>query len=196
MRESGSSSTNPPAVPVRHRFTVEQFHRMAETGVLDPQVRVELIDGEIIEMTPIGAGHAGTVTRATGVFSRGLGGRAEVSVQNPVILDGTSEPQPDLVLLRPKPSSYTDAHPVPEDIFLVVEVSDTTLLYDRNIKLPRYAAAGVREVWIIDLGARTVEVCRRPHSGNYTERRILHKGESLSVEALPGWEGLVEDFLV
>jgi hypothetical protein len=156
---------------LRRRFTVDDYYRMAQAGILSEDDRVELIEGEIIQMTGIGSRHANTVTQLTMLFATRLAGRAVVSVQNPVRLSFYTEPQPDVVLLRPR--SYADAHPRPEDVFLLVEVSDTTLPYDRDVKLPLYARAGVREVWIVDLEAEAIHIYRAPaeHGFTVTEHR-------------------------
>lgn len=135
----------------RRRFTVDEYHRMAEAGILGEDDRVELLDGEIVEMTPIGPRHAGGVNRLTRLFTTRLGARAIVTVQNPVVLGVRWEPQPDLAILRPRPDFYSTAHARPEDILLIVEVAETSGEADRRVKVPGYAAAGVPETWRVDL---------------------------------------------
>src|SRR5438552_5474421 len=145
-------------VQAEHRFTVADYHRMAETGVLKPAARVELLDGRIIDMAPIGPFHGGSVNRLIRLFSKFANGRWLVSAQNPVHLDEFSEPQPDLMLLKPAADDYTSRHPRPDDVLLLVEVADTTLAFDREEKLPIYACAGISEVWILNLSARQIEI--------------------------------------
>jgi Uma2 family endonuclease len=172
-RDSGTSLA-------RHVFTVDEFHRMAEAGVLTEEDRVELIEGEVLEMAPIGPEHGGTVNVMTALFGRALGSRALLSVQNPLVLDDHSEPEPDLMLLRPREDCDARAHPRPGDVLLLVEVADESLERDRELKLPRYAAAGVPEVWIVDLAGRRVELCRQPESGAYASRTIRGPGASIA----------------
>src|SRR5207247_3212709 len=145
-------------MPLAHRrFTVDEYYRMAETGILAEDDRVELLDGEIVEMSPIGPRHAATVTRLDHLFNRLVGDRAIVRAQNPVRLDGYSEPEPDIALVTPRADFYRAEHPTPRDILLIVEVADTSLRYDRHTKLPGYARAGVPEAWLVDLTADRVE---------------------------------------
>ena len=132
-------------------FTVDEYYRMAEAGILGAEDRVELIDGEIIQMSAIGHRHLGCVNRANTLFIESFGRRAVVSPQNPILLSIWTEPQPDLVVLKSRKDFYASKKPEPADALLVVEVADTSLSYDRDVKLPRYAAAGVPEVWIEDL---------------------------------------------
>ncbi len=141
----------PSAMATRYRFTVEDYHKMAEVDILGEDDRVELIDGEIIEMAPIGRLHAVCVVRLTDLFGETLRRRAIVWAQNPIGLGERSEPQPDLALLRWRPNFYADADPRPEDVLLIIEVADTSLAYDRDIKVPLYARAGIPEVWLVDL---------------------------------------------
>ena len=135
-------------------------------------------------MAPIGPGHSGHTMRLTSLFTSRLGGRVIVSVQNPIILSRYGEPQPDVVLLRPRPDCYTTSHPTPGDVLLVVEVSDTTLAYDRDVKVPLYAAAGILEVWLVDLQGRRVLVYRQPVDGTYRDVRGVEQG-TLSPVAFP-----------
>jgi Uma2 family endonuclease len=169
----------------KRRFTVDEYHRMAEVGILTEKDRVELIDGEIVEMAPIGAQHASVVKRLNALLTGRLGTRAIVGVQDPVELSRESEPQPDVVLLRPTPDFYAAGHPEPVDTLLLIEVADTSLTYDRGVKLPRYAAAGIPEVWIVDLGAEAVETCRTPSPDGYRDLVRVPRGGSLSPIAFP-----------
>ncbi len=173
-----------PAEVVRHRFTVEEYHKMAEAGLLSEDDRVELIDGEIVEMTPIGWRHANCVNDLNMLLARFAQGRYVASVQNPLTISEHGEPQPDLVLLKRRPRGRL---PNPEDVALVIEVSDTTLAYDRDVKLPRYARAGIPEVWIVDLEGRRVESHWAPSAEGYGVSREFGPGEqvhSASVEDL------------
>ncbi len=169
----------------KRRFTVAEYHRMAEVGILTEKDRVELIDGEIVEMTPIGPRHASVVKRLTALLTSRLGARTIVSVQDPVQLSKESEPQPDVVLLRPSSDFYAEGHPEPVDTLLLIEVADTSLPYDRGVKLPRYAAAGVPEVWIVDLADEAVEVYRAPAPEDYRQTVRIPRGGSLSPAAFP-----------
>ena len=143
----------------RHRFTVEEYHKMGEAGIFGEDDRVELIDGEVVEMTPIGWRHANCVNDLNMLLVRFAGERYVVSVQNPLTISEHGEPQPDLVLLKRRPHGRL---PAPGDVALVIEVSDTTLSYDRDVKLPRYGRAGLAEVWIVDLEGRRVELHSAP----------------------------------
>lgn len=167
------------------RFTADEYHRMGEVGILTEDDRVELIDGEIVEMTPIGAAHARCVMFLNEVFVRRLAGRAVVSPQNSIRLGRHTEPQPDVILLRPPLDRYAHRIPEPGDALLVIEVADTSQVRDRQVKLPRYAAAGIPEVWIVDLDAGTVEVYRAPAPTSYTESRRLARGQDLASAAFP-----------
>jgi Uma2 family endonuclease len=143
----------------RRRFTTAEYARMAEVGVLGEDDRLELIDGEILELAPIGSAHAACVRRMTGLFARLLSERVQVSIQNPIDLDEHTQPQPDLVLLLPRNDFYATGHPTAADILLLVEVAETSDEYDRQIKVPLYARHGINEVWLVDLRGRRVFVC-------------------------------------
>ena len=164
----------------RGPFTVADYHRMAETGVLRPDARVELLDGQVIEMSPIGSRHAGTVIRVERAFGRAAGVLATVSTQNPVVLDEHSEPQPDVAVLKPRPDDYTSRHPRPADVLLLVEVADTGLEKDREVKIPLYALSGIPEVWLVDLEAGVVEIYREPGEEGYASPRKAFRGETLT----------------
>lgn len=153
---------------------------MAETGILGEDDRVELIEGEIIEMTPIGSPHAGCVAYLTELFIRGAEGRATVIVQSPLRLDRHTEPQPDLMLARRRDDFYRERHPGPDDVLLLVEVADTSGRYDRGVKLPLYANAGIPEVWIIDLAQHRLEAYRLPSPDGYGEVRELGTGDRVA----------------
>jgi Uma2 family endonuclease len=159
--------------PRPHRLTVDEYYRMAEVGLLPPDARVELIEGEIIDMAPIGSRHAAAVDFLAERFFRAVGGSAHVRVQGPVRLGPHSEPQPDLALLRPRAHRYADSHPTAADVLLLVEVSDATLRYDRETKASLYARHGVPELWIVDLAHRQLHVYRDPRRGEYADRSIV-----------------------
>lgn len=158
-------ATIPVAAPSRHVISVDAFHRMGEAGILAPADRVELIDGEIIDMSPIGVLHAAIVARLASYCSQTLGGAAVVWCQNPLRLDDISEPEPDLAILRPRADFYMTAHPGPADVLLVIEVADTSLAYDLGTKVPLYARHGIPEVWVIDAATRLTRVFRQPVGG-------------------------------
>ena len=177
----------------RWRFTVHDYHRMGEAGILHEDDRVELIEGEIVEMAAIGTRHFSCVNRLTRLLVMGVGEEAVVSVQNPVRLNEQTEPQPDITMIRPR--DYTQSLPVPEDVLLLVEVSDTTLAYDRDVKLPLYARAGIGEVWIVNLPARTIEQYTDPSCDRY--RCVDHKrgGQKLQPAALADLAPTVDEIL-
>lgn len=172
-------------VPARRAFTTDEYHRMGETGILTEDDRVELIEGEIFSMTPIGTPHASTVDRLNALFSARLGSRAIVRVQGPVVLNRHSEPQPDLMLLKPRDDFYAKRHPRPADVLLAVEVMESSAGYDRGVKFPLYARTGVVEVWLVDLGAGVVTVGRRPALRGYREVLALAPGARLAPAAFP-----------
>jgi Uma2 family endonuclease len=166
-------------------FTVAEYNRMGEVGIFTEDDRVELIEGEIVEMSPIGRRHAACVGRLTNLFSRLPAEKAIVWVQNPVVLDDYAEPQPDVTLLRRREDFYERALPTPGDVLLIVEVADTTLDYDRQIKVPLYARAGISEVWVVNLVDEQVEVYTRPADGAYRSVSQHGRGEALnSADAL------------
>jgi Uma2 family endonuclease len=175
-----------PRAPTRHRLDVDAYYKVAEAGILTDPHRVELIDGEIIDMAAIGSPHAAVTNRLARLFARGLSDEvALVNAQSPLRLDAYNEPEPDLMLLRPHPDGYRASHPGAADVFLLVEVSETSLAYDRNTKLSLYARFGVPEVWIVDLVGGAVEVYREPKEGAYGSRERL-TGGPLAPALVPG----------
>lgn len=169
----------------RHRLMVSEYLRMGEAGILAPDARVELIEGEIFDMAPIGSLHAGTVTRLGRMLERAVGDTALVYIQNPVVLSNYSAPQPDLALLRPREDFYTTSHPGPLDVLLLIEVADTTLHDDREVKASLYATHGVPEYWIVDLEGKGVHVFREPQSGRYRQTFTATGPEVLVPVRLP-----------
>ncbi|MAT65375.1 MAG: hypothetical protein CMN57_06995 [Gammaproteobacteria bacterium] len=180
--------TSAPDTPQRHRLNVEDYHRMAEAGILGEDARVELIEGEIIDMTPIGSRHAAAVKRLIHILSLGVGDAAIVSAQDPIILDPHSEPQPDLALLRPRADYYAAAHPRPADVLLVIEVADSSLAYDRDIKLPLYARAGIPEAWLVDIEAGSLICFIDPAADGYRHAGVVKELNTVRITALPGLE--------
>ena len=166
-------------------FTAEEYHALGEAGILAEDDRVELIDGQIIAMSPIGSHHVAVVNRLNLLFVSRVGAAAITSVQNPVQLSDRSEPEPDVTLLRPRADFYANGLPGPEDVLLLVEVADATLAFDREVKLPRYAAAGIPEVWIVAPKEDQVDVYRRPGPDGYAERTVLGREDQATIEALP-----------
>jgi Uma2 family endonuclease len=166
-------------VPAPHRkITVEEYHRMAEMGILGADERVELIEGELIDMPPIGPVHAGLANRLIRFFAPRLHDRATVSVGNPIRAGRHSEPQPDFALLRYRADDYASALPLPEDVLLAVEIADTTVKSDRRIKKPLYARHGIPEYWIVNLPHRQIEVHLDPdpEQSRYRETRTYSTG--------------------
>jgi len=158
---------------------------MAETGVLPPGARVELLNGEIIDMSPIGPFHGGVVGRLDRLFNKLSNDRWLVLSQSPLHLDDHSEPEPDCMLLKPAPDEYTTRHPRPDDVLLLVEVSDTSVELDQEEKLPLYGRAGIVEVWLVNLVDQTIEVYRDPHFAGYGVKAILHAGDKAHPQAFP-----------
>jgi Uma2 family endonuclease len=179
----------------RRRFTVKEYHQMADAGILTEDDRIELIEGEIIEMSPIGPVHSGDVDRLAELFFRTFADVAQVRVQNPIVLSDDTEPQPDVTLLRRRPDYYTSGLPGPDDVFLVVEIADTSLAYDRRVKMALYAGSGIVEYWLIDLNSETVAVYRDPGPEGYGTTRVARRGERLAPAAFPDRELTVEALL-
>jgi Uma2 family endonuclease len=173
-------------VPLKHRcFTVADFHRMGEAGILGEDERLELIEGEIIEMTPIGSPHGGRIKRLIRLLTQAVGEQAIVAVQDPVVLGEHSEPEPDLALLRPRADFYTNSHPQASDVLLLIEVADSSLRTDCDIKVPLYARYGVPEVWIVAIGKRQVLRFALPDQGDYQVRETIHLSRPTPLPGLP-----------
>ncbi|MBV9790991.1 MAG: Uma2 family endonuclease [Chloroflexi bacterium] len=179
----------------RRQFNVAEYHRMAEVGILCEDDRVELLDGEIWQMSPIGSRHAACVDRLNRLLSRRAEDDTIVRVQSPIQLDDYSEPQPDLALLRMQPDFYAEALPTAGDVLLMIEVADTSLEYDRRLKLPRYAQAGIPEVWLVDLNEHSVRVYTQPFEDGYRVIQQLHPGQSVSATRIAGLAVAVNDML-
>ncbi len=171
--------------PQRRKLSADEFERMGQTGILGPDARVELIEGEMIKMAPIGSRHASAVSFLSAHFFRAVGDAALVWIQSPLRLSDDSEPQPDLMLLRPSPDRYRSTLPRPEDVLLLIEVADTTLVFDRETKLPLYASQGIQEVWILDVDGKQLEIYREPGAGGYRRKLQRRETESIAPAALP-----------
>lgn len=170
---------------LKRLFTVEEFHRMTDVGILTERDRVELIEGEILQMAAIGTRHASCVNRLNQGFSQQLGNQVIIAVQNPVELGPFSEPQPDIALLQWRDDFYESRHPQPEDILLIVEVADTTIETDRQLKIPLYARNGILEVWLVNLNQNCIEVYREPAAPGYQQIQIYQPTQSITIQAFP-----------
>jgi Uma2 family endonuclease len=171
-----------PAWVPRRKLTVTDYHRMGEAGVFAENERVELLNGELIAMAPVGSGHSGTVNRLNRLLVRLSGDNGIVAVQNPIRLDNFSEPQPDFAVLRPRADDYMQSTPEPNDVLLVIEVAEASLRYDRNVKRAAYARAGVQEYWIVDLFNRQMEVCRSPNGDQCGEITIFGRDATVTLQ--------------
>ena len=172
-----------PTAPVRHKLTVADYHKIAEAGILTEDDRVELIDGELIDMAPIGSPHADYVDRLNLMLASQSGGQFRLRIQNPVQLGDYNEPEPDIVIAQNR--SYLEAHPGPQDVLLLIEVADTTLKYDRDIKIPLYARCGIPEVWLIDLQKKRLEIHRQPSQEGYRQILLPANTEPVSPLLVP-----------
>jgi Uma2 family endonuclease len=170
---------------LRRKFTVEQYHKMIESGILTEDDRVELIRGEIIEMSPIGTKNAACVKCLNQLLSRKLWDRVLIAIQDPIELNDNLEPQPDVALLKPREDFYETAHPQPQDIFLLIEVADSSVNYEREEKIPLYAEANIIEVWLVDINEQIVEVYREPTAAGYQLMQKFTFGQTLSIQAFP-----------
>lgn len=173
---------------IRHKFTVDDYYHMREAGILRETDRVELIDGEVCEMSPIDPVHAGMVNRLNYYLSAQVRDKAIVTVQNPVRLNDNNEPQPDLAVARWRDDFYAQQHPTSGDILIAIEVANTSIAYDRKEKLPRYAAAGIPEVWLVNIARKTLEQYAAPATDRYTEQQVLGRGQVLTARAIANLE--------
>ena len=170
----------------RHRLTVRDYYRLAEVGILGADERVELLEGQLVDMSPIGPRHALVSGALTELLVQAVAGHAHVRVQLPIALDNHSEPEPDFALVRRPWDGYPHAHPNAHDVLLLIEVSDSSLDYDRGAKRELYARAGIREFWIVDLTSNSVLVHRAPKDGVYASVASVDLSGTLHIEALPG----------
>ncbi|MER3446286.1 MAG: Uma2 family endonuclease [Candidatus Dadabacteria bacterium] len=179
----------------RRHFNVTEYNLMGERGILSEDDLVELIEGEILKMSPIGSQHAACVDRLNLLLVHFADQRAIVRVQNPIQLSDYSEPQPDFALLKPRDDFYAEMYPLPADVLLIVEVADTSLEYDRNVKVPLYARAGIPEVWMVNLLENLIEIYTDPVSGLYQRIHMAKHGESLTLQFLADVTFSVDDVL-
>jgi Uma2 family endonuclease len=175
----------PSALPQRRLFTVDDYYRMADAGILAEDDSVELIEGDIIRMSPVGSRHASRVKKLIRLLTMKLGEAVIVAAQDPVHLSDLSEPEPDLSVLRPRDDFYENHHPTPDDVLWLIEVSDSSLEFDHRVKLPLYARHEIRELWVVDLRHTLIEVYRGPEGSQYSDRREVQRGESLSPQSFP-----------
>jgi Uma2 family endonuclease len=166
----------------RHWLSVNDYERMGEAGIFGEGDRVELIEGEIIDMPPISSRHGGAVNRIANQLTLAVGKAAVVATQNPIRLGDFSAPQPDIALLKPRGDYYAQSHPQPDDVLLLIEVAETSLRYDRDKKLPLYASAGIRETWLVDIPGKALWICRDPGPDGYGDAR--RAGDLASLEPL------------
>ena len=163
--------------PHPYHWSVQEFHQLADKGIFNEDDRIELIAGELIEMAPIGSDHGGHVKQLNRLFNQRLTDNILISVQDPIVLNGDSEPQPDLALLRWRDDFYKSANPSAADVLLLIEVSDSTIDFDRTTKVPLYAAHNIPEIWLINLPKRRVEIYRKPMDGEYSEITHHYDGQ-------------------
>lgn len=171
-------SINSPTVAVR-RLSVQDYHQMSESGILQPDERVELLEGQIIQMAAKGTAHSAAVTRIERLLRNCLGDRVLLRFQDPVRLNDYSEPEPDVAVVQLNTLLYEDHHPIPSEVFLLIEVSDATLKFDREVKAPAYARSGIAEYWVVDVNGRKLHVYRVPNADGYQSEAIL--SEELTV---------------
>ncbi len=162
----------------RRLFTVSDYYKMAEAGILSPDDRVELIRGEILKMSPIKSPHAGIINKLVKMLIRQLDDRATITSQNPLHINKFSEPKPDIIVARFREDEYIERHPRPEEVFLLIEVADSSLSFDRKVKTPLYAQSGIPEYWIVNLNDRQIEVFKSPAEGEYQEKQIVKHTET------------------
>lgn len=170
---------------LKYYFTVSEYERLGETGILPPNARVELIEGEIVEMSPTGSRHAGCVNLLSRILNQQVRDLI-VATQNPLRLSDLSEPQPDIALLRFRQDFYRRRHPGPDDVLVVIEVADTTVHYDRHVKMPLYARAGIPEALLFNLPEDRLEYFARPEAGVYQVNEFINRGERFESTSIAG----------
>lgn len=171
--------------PRPHKITVAEYFRMGEIGVLEPETRVELLEGKIFDMAPVGSPHSGQVIFLHHRISQALGDQALVSSQNSLLLGDLSAPEPDVTVLKPDPDYYRSSHPKPDDALLIIEVSDTSLSHDRERKLPLYARFEIPEVWLVDINGKHLDVFRRPEDGLFASQHRVDDLSRVGILAFP-----------
>ena len=183
------------AAVVPKRFNVEEFRKMTEVGILPEESGWEVIDGYLIDKMSIGSKHASTVKRLNRIFTNLVGNEAIISIQDPIRVDEYNEPEPDVALLKSRKDFYAESHPTPQDVLLLIEVSDSTVEFDREIKKTLYAKAEVAEFWLVNLKENTVECYSSPKNGNYRLAKILEKGKTIKSETIEKLTLQVEEIL-
>ncbi len=183
--ENLSLNATANAPPRRHQISVDEYHRMGKAGIFSEDDRVELIEGEIIDMAPIGNRHASTIRKLIHLLSGIVRDHALLDVQNPLALGDHSEPEPDIVLLRPREDFYTAKVPAAEDVLLLIEVADTSLSFDQAVKVPLYARYGIPEVWLVDLCGEIIKVFRQPSPEGYLDVSQRGRGQRIRPSLLP-----------
>ena len=171
--------------PTKHLTNLDEWRRIGEANIFPPDSRLELIDGEILEMAPIGFNHAGHINRINRLFSKLLGDRTIISIQNPLQLGDLSEPEPDFMLLKPEVDFYCSRHPNADDVLLLIEVADSSLAFDQKQKQRLYALHDIPEYWLLNLNDNCLEVYRHPHGDSYEQKTTLRAGDSISLSQLP-----------
>lgn len=179
----------------RRLWTVDEFHHMAKAGILHEEDRLELIEGDIVTMSPIGVRHMACGNKLTDTFSASFTGKAIISVQNPLAVSKESEPVPDIVLFKYRDDFYADEMPEISDVLLVVEVADTTIAYDRNVKRPLYARAGIPDYWLVNLVDNVIEIHREPEDDTYTKITTAYRSDSVTAVAFPDTPFAVTDLI-
>lgn len=180
---------------VRKRFSTAEYEQIVAAGIFGEDERFELLEGEIVAMSPLGPQHSATVTRLTELFYGNGNPDITIRVQDPIRLNDYSSPQPDIAIVHRRDDRYAGGHPEPEDVLLLIEVSESSLAYDRDVKLPHYARAGIAEVWLVALLPQSVEVYRAPNNDGYGEKRTMQRGDTLAPIHLPGATFPVERIL-
>ena len=183
------------ALPAKRPFTLTEYYKLLESGVLTEDDRVELIDGEIINMSPIGPRHTASVKRLIAFLSRKISRFALIGAQDPIHLNQYSAPQPDISILKPRDDFYASGHPEPADILVAIEVADSSVDYDRQVKFPRYAQAGIPEAWLVDLVNDRIEIYALPNEGVYQEIRIVLRHQNIVSRTLPQLKLKASDIL-
>jgi Uma2 family endonuclease len=183
------------AEPARRHFNVSEYYRMGEAGIFSEDDRVELINGEIVEMSPIGIRHASCIARLSKLLERQVGNHAIVWVQNPVRLNEMSEPQPDIALLRQRDDFYASRHPLPEDVLLIIEVAESSAGYDGKTKVPLYAAAKIPELWLVDLVQGVIEIYSQPAGATYQSKSNVARNDTAASNAISGLQLAATDIL-
>jgi Uma2 family endonuclease len=181
--------------PTKHLTNLDEWRRLGEANIFPPETRLELINGEILEMAPIGFNHAGHLKRINNLFSKLVPGNLITSVQDPLQLGDLSEPEPDFMLLKPNADFYSSRHPNANDVLLLIEIADSSLMFDQNQKLRLYALHGIPEYWLLNLNDACLEVYRKPNGEVYAEKTTLRAGDTITLSQLNEISILISDIL-